>query len=120
MADVIADVDYLTPIRQWKNPVTGSDLNFDAIAATIQSHLQLEIPDRTVSHTTEDGAYDLTDMLHVIQDAIVVMCDITSRDANCMYQIGYAHGIGKAVLMVGESDSEDFGHIASERRQRWS
>ena len=101
----MAHVVYLTPFGRRKNPFTGSDLNFDAISATIRSRLLQDLPELTVFRTNEDGAYDLTDMLVKIQPAGLVICDITGHDANCLYEVGYAHGAGKDVLLIAERNN---------------
>jgi hypothetical protein len=98
----MAQLVYLTPFGQRKNPFTGNDLNFDSISSTIRSRLLREFPELTVVRTNEDGAYDLTDMLVIVQPASLVICDITGQDPNCLYELGYAHGLGKPVLLISE------------------
>lgn len=45
----------------------------------------------------------MSDLWKMIQDAEVVLAELTSKNANVFYELGLAHAIGKPVIMVSET-----------------
>ncbi len=47
------------------------------------------------------------DIWKMIQDAKVVLAELTSKNANVFYELGLAHAIGKPVVLISET-MQDF------------
>ena len=51
-----------------------------------------------------DDIYDnrpiIQDIKQSIQDAVLVLADVTGRNPNVNYELGIAHGLGKEVIIV--------------------
>ncbi len=61
----------------------------------------------------EDRAV-VQDIVNLIARARVVICDLSSKNANVFYEIGIAHALGKEVLMITQSEKDvpfDLRHL---------
>ena len=51
------------------------------------------------------GRYWQSELLDALRSADVVVADVTGQRPNVIYEIGYAHGQRKPVILIGRSDS---------------
>jgi hypothetical protein len=53
------------------------------------------------------GGFDLLDKIHTaIERAALVIADISEHNANVFYELGYAAGIGKPILLIAQRGSD--------------
>ena len=48
----------------------------------------------------------LADIEQSIREAHVIVADITPRNANVYYEVGYSHALGKPTILVAEKETE--------------
>jgi hypothetical protein len=48
----------------------------------------------------------IDDITHLLEEAHVVVADITGENPNVMYELGYAHALGKNTIIICSSDGE--------------
>ena len=56
----------------------------------------------------------IQDIVSLICDSEVVICDLTGRNANVFYEVGIAHCLGKDVILITQSADDvpfDLRHI---------
>jgi len=47
----------------------------------------------------------IDDIIHLLEEAQVVIADITGANPNVMYELGYAHALRKSTIIICSSDS---------------
>lgn len=76
------------------------DVYFDAIIEPAVKAASLE-PKRADSLFTPTPI--VADIWRMIQDAEVLLADVTTKNPNVFYELGLAHAIGKPVVMISET-----------------
>ena len=93
--------------------------------------LPFQPPRTSDSHNLRDTtADDIWIHDHVIQDVVtllcnakVVICDLTGRNPNVLYELGIAHVLGREVIMITQNAADvpfDVAHIRHVRYLRKS
>ncbi len=68
-----------------------------------------------ISHTTK-----ITDVIvSAINEARFVIADLTEAKPNCYYEVGYAHAIGKPVIIIAKTDTERHFDLAAHKWTYW-
>jgi hypothetical protein len=91
---------YISPFGRKTEPATGRVIDFDAVYAAIKASIQNDISDAEIVRHDEVITGGKIDILAPIDLADVVVCDLTTNNPNCMYEFGYAHGKGKASILI--------------------
>lgn len=91
---------------------------FAAEFAPVYQTLQQAAKDVRMSCNRADDIWKndviIQDVVSLIGNARVVICDLTGRNANVFYEAGIAHTLGKDVILVAQHDSDipfDLRHI---------
>lgn len=82
---------------------TMFDTTYGAIKAGAENaHMQCERAD-----TVRDNQAIIEKIKRSIQRAGLIVADMTGDNPNVLYEVGYAHGLGKECLLITQTPSED-------------
>lgn len=95
----MATVLYVSPLGT-KSDSSGRIFDFDRIYAVVKEGLQKLVPQATVIRLDEVAAGSIIDPVAMLDAASVVVCDITTHNPNCLYELGYAQGREKPTIVV--------------------
>lgn len=91
---------------------------FSADFNNVFNALQVAISSTGMQCLRADNIWDddviIQDVVKLIGKARVVICDLTSKNANVFYETGIAHTIGKDVILIAQHESDipfDLRHI---------
>lgn len=91
-------------------PFAGFDHVYKAIQqAIVASQMECLRADNVWEH-----AAIIQDIVQIIDEAAIVICDCSGRNANVFYEIGIAHSLGKEVILITQSRSDipfDLQHL---------
>lgn len=95
----MANVLYVSPFGS-KQDYSGRTYDFDRIYSVIKEGLEHKLPQVTLTRMDEVDIGSTINPLEMLDDADVVVCDITTHNPNCLYELGYAQGRAKPTLLV--------------------
>lgn len=91
---------YLSPFGRKSEPSTGRVVDFDSIYFGVKAFVSEKIKGSDVYRHDERLIAGKIDIFSPIEEADIVVCDITTGNANCLYEFGYAHGKGKPTVLI--------------------
>jgi hypothetical protein len=62
---------------------------------------------KVVSLENEDNKFIVSIIKKDIEEADIVLCDLTYNRANCYWELGYAEGLGKPVILIVNDNSKN-------------
>jgi nucleoside 2-deoxyribosyltransferase len=75
--------------------------SFDAVWQSVVQPTVKEIGDDcTRADDASAPGYIIAEMLDAIRSADYLIADLTGRNANVFYELGYAHALGKPVILL--------------------
>ncbi len=83
-------------------PFTG----FDAVWAAIQQVAQQSGMIVKRADNVWEHHEIIQDIVALIDDAAIIICDCTGRNANVFYEIGIAHALGKDIILITQSAND--------------
>jgi hypothetical protein len=83
-------------------PFTG----FSAVYEAIQTAAKLTYMECVRGDNVWEHAAIIQDIVTIIDNAAIVICDCTNRNANVFYEIGIAHALGKEVILIVQSKAD--------------
>jgi len=93
----MARVLYVSPFGQKMDSLSGRSFDFDYLSGAIKAAIQRSISDVMVVHLQDLDPVDVEDHWRSID---LVLCDITTLNPNCLYQLGFARGRGKPAIII--------------------
>ena len=102
-------------ISSFENEEVDHNYEF-IIQPSIEKHgLKIERVDQ-ISHTQQ-----ITDkILDSINNALFVIADLTDVRPNCYYEVGYAHALGKPVIILAKEGTERHFDISTYKWNYWT
>jgi TIR domain len=94
---------YITPLGRRADYYDGRQYDFDAIFSSFRSGIQKIIPDTPLVRVTDipdPDAKGPADPIDFIKTADVVVCDLTTANPNCLYELGLAHAFNKPTIAI--------------------
>ncbi|MBV2180852.1 MAG: hypothetical protein KUL86_06400 [Castellaniella sp.] len=68
----------------------------------------------------EDSGKISEQILEGIAESRYVLCDLTGARPNCYYETGFAHALGKEIILIANSSEEIHFDLSGHRFIRWS
>ena len=95
----MANVLYVSPFGT-KPDLSGRTFDFERIYLAVKDGLAKILPQVNLTRGDDVDAGNIIDPLAMVNDADVVVCDITTYNPNCLYELGYAQGRDKPTIIL--------------------